>query len=71
MYESFRKLRPGIPLLCLHGRMKQEVRMAVYAQFCEKRACLFSTDVASRGLDFPAVDWVIQVKPLPSGSILF
>ncbi|CAA7394408.1 unnamed protein product [Spirodela intermedia] len=61
VYESFRKLRPGIPLLCLHGRMRQDVRMAIYAQFCEKRACLFSTDVASRGLDFPAVDWVIQV----------
>ncbi|MQL83358.1 hypothetical protein Taro_015822, partial [Colocasia esculenta] len=60
-YEVFRKLRPGIPLLCLHGRMKQDVRMAIYAQFCEKRSCLFSTDVASRGLDFPAVDWVIQV----------
>ncbi|XP_078437017.1 DEA(D/H)-box RNA helicase family protein isoform X2 [Wolffia australiana] len=61
VYEAFRKLRPGIPLLCLHGRMRQDVRMAIYAQFCEKRACLFSTDVASRGLDFPAVDWVIQV----------
>lgn len=48
--------------MCLHGRMKQQVRMGIYAQFCEKRSVLFSTDVASRGLDFnKAVDWVVQV----------
>ncbi|KAG9454060.1 hypothetical protein H6P81_006964 [Aristolochia fimbriata] len=61
VFEAFKKLRPGIPLLCLHGRMKQETRMAIYFQFCEKNSVLFSTDVASRGLDIPAVDWVIQV----------
>ncbi|KAJ7960760.1 RNA helicase [Quillaja saponaria] len=64
VYEAFKKLRPGIPLKCLHGRMKQEKRMGIYSQFCEKDSVsvLFSTDVASRGLDFnKAVDWVIQV----------
>lgn len=61
VFEAFKKLRPGIPLKCLHGRMKQNVRMAVYLEFCEKTSVLFSTDVASRGLDFPAVDWVVQV----------
>ncbi|PSR85340.1 DEAD-box ATP-dependent RNA helicase [Actinidia chinensis var. chinensis] len=62
VFEAFKKLRPGIPLKCLHGRMKQERRMGVYSQFCETRSVLFSTDVASRGLDFnKAVDWVIQV----------
>ncbi|XP_058112217.1 DEAD-box ATP-dependent RNA helicase 32 [Magnolia sinica] len=61
VYEAFKKLRPGIPLKCLHGRMKQERRMGIYFQFCEKRSVLFSTDVAARGLDFPAVDWVVQV----------
>lgn len=36
--------------------------MGIYSQFCEKRSVLFSTDVASRGLDFAkAVDWVVQV----------
>ena len=30
--------------------------------FCSrKEAVLFATDVAGRGLDFPEVDWVIQV----------
>ncbi|KAK4420763.1 DEAD-box ATP-dependent RNA helicase 32 [Sesamum alatum] len=62
VFETFKKLRPGIPLKCLHGRMNQERRMGIYAQFCEKRSVLFSTDVASRGLDFnKAVDWVVQV----------
>lgn len=62
MYEAFKKLRPGIPLKCLHGRMKQDKRMGIYASFCDQRSILFSTDVASRGLDFnKAVDWVVQV----------
>ncbi|XP_020210133.1 DEAD-box ATP-dependent RNA helicase 32 [Cajanus cajan] len=62
VFEAFKKLRPGIALKCLHGRMKQERRMAIYSEFCEKRSVLFSTDVAARGLDFnKAVDWVVQV----------
>ncbi|KAL4619062.1 hypothetical protein ACB092_06G054200 [Castanea dentata] len=62
VYEAFKKLRPGIPLKCLHGRMKQGRRMGIYSEFCEQRSVLFSTDVASRGLDFnKAVDWVVQV----------
>lgn len=36
--------------------------MGIYSQFCEKRSVLFSTDVASRGLDFnKTVDWVVQM----------
>jgi ATP-dependent RNA helicase DDX10/DBP4 len=48
--------------MCLHGRMKQMQRMVVFFKFCEtKHAVLFATDVAARGLDFPTVDWVVQV----------
>ncbi|XP_059633952.1 DEAD-box ATP-dependent RNA helicase 32-like [Cornus florida] len=64
VFEAFKKLHPGIPLKCLHGRMKQETRMEIYSQFCEKDkpSVLFSTDVAARGLDFSkSVDWVVQV----------
>ncbi|KAM5550929.1 DEAD-box ATP-dependent RNA helicase 32 [Rosa sericea] len=62
VFEAFKKLRPGIPLKCLHGKMKQEGRMGTYSQFHEKPSVLFSTDVASRGLNFnKAVDWVVQV----------
>ncbi|GMH20152.1 hypothetical protein Nepgr_021993 [Nepenthes gracilis] len=62
VFEAFKKLHPGIPLKCLHGKMNQEKRLATYSQFCGTRAVLFSTDVSSRGLDFDkAVDWVVQV----------
>ncbi|KAG0562080.1 hypothetical protein KC19_9G116500 [Ceratodon purpureus] len=62
VHEAFRRLRPGIPLSCLHGRMKQMQRMVTFYKYCEaKHALLFATDVAARGLDFPTVDWVLQV----------
>ncbi|KAG6541361.1 hypothetical protein Mapa_017230 [Marchantia paleacea] len=60
--EAFKRLRPGVPVKCLHGRMKQTQRMLVYSSFCEtKHSIMFCTDVAARGLDFPAVDWVVQM----------
>ncbi|PSR76622.1 P-loop containing nucleoside triphosphate hydrolase protein [Coniella lustricola] len=62
VYETFRQLQPGIPLLHLHGRQKQEARLQITQRFtAAKNACLFATDVVARGVDFPAVDWVIQV----------
>ncbi|KYK61354.1 ATP-dependent RNA helicase DBP4 [Drechmeria coniospora] len=61
VYESFRHLQPGIPLLHLHGRQKQVARLEITSRFtAAKQACLFATDVVARGIDFPAVDWVIQ-----------
>ncbi|KAL9271522.1 DEAD-box ATP-dependent RNA helicase 32-like protein [Drosera capensis] len=62
VYRAFRHLRPGISLMCLHAKMNQEQRLRTYSKFCDSRAVLFSTDVASRGLDFnKAVQWVVQV----------
>lgn len=62
VYESFRHLQPGIPLLHLHGRQKQGARLDITAKFAQsKNSCMFATDVVARGLDFPAVDWVIQL----------
>ncbi|KAL4758713.1 RNA-dependent ATPase HCA4 [Aspergillus foveolatus] len=62
VYESFRHMQPGIPLLHLHGRQKQGGRLDITTRFSQaQHAVLFSTDVAARGLDFPAVDWVIQL----------
>lgn len=62
VYESLRRLQPGIPLLHLHGRQKQTARLDITSKFSSsKNSCIFATDVVARGLDFPAVDWVIQV----------
>ena len=61
-YESFRYLNPGLLILSLYGKQKQERRSAMYYQFINTRhVVLFATDIASRGLDFPDVDWVVQV----------
>ncbi|KAK3866320.1 hypothetical protein Pcinc_028142 [Petrolisthes cinctipes] len=62
MYHIFCKLQLGLTVLALHGGMHQLRRMAMYDDFCAKKfAVLFATDVAARGLDIPAVDWVLQV----------
>ncbi|KAI5861973.1 DEAD-domain-containing protein [Durotheca rogersii] len=62
IYESFRHLQPGIPLLHLHGRQKQVARLEITSRFsAAKYSCLFATDVVARGVDFPAVDWVVQM----------
>jgi ATP-dependent RNA helicase DDX10/DBP4 len=62
VYEAFCKLRPGVPLLHIHGKQKQFKRMEIYSRFvASDAAILFATDVAARGLDFPAVHWVVQV----------
>lgn len=62
VYESFRHMQPGIPLLHLHGRQKQTARLEITSKFSSsKNSCIFATDVVARGLDFPAVDWVIQM----------
>lgn len=62
IYEAFCRLRPGISLLALYGTLHQLRRMDIYETFCKKQhAVLFATDIAARGLDFPAVNWVVQM----------
>ncbi|XP_061593376.1 probable ATP-dependent RNA helicase DDX10 [Cololabis saira] len=61
LFRCFCRLRPGIPVLALHGKQPQMKRVEVYRDFSRKqKAVLFATDVAARGLDFPAVNWVLQ-----------
>uniref|UniRef100_A0A8B9IZR5 ATP-dependent RNA helicase n=1 Tax=Amazona collaria TaxID=241587 RepID=A0A8B9IZR5_9PSIT len=61
LFRVFCKLQPGLPVLALHGKQQQMKRMEVYTCFIRKKAAvLFATDIAARGLDFPAVNWVIQ-----------
>ncbi|WVQ95522.1 ATP-dependent RNA helicase DBP4 [Kwoniella sp. CBS 9459] len=62
IFETFRRLHPGLPLMHLHGKQKQPTRLSIFQKFSSsKHALLICTDVAARGLDFPAVDWVIQL----------
>lgn len=43
--------------------------MEVYDQFCRKgNAILFATDIAARGLDFPSVNWVVQMDCPPDAN---
>jgi ATP-dependent RNA helicase DDX10/DBP4 len=63
VFECFRGMQPGIPLTALHGKVKQEKRTLIYMDFLRKKhACLFATDIAARGLDFPDVDWVVSAE---------
>ncbi|ORX95158.1 DEAD-domain-containing protein [Basidiobolus meristosporus CBS 931.73] len=53
-----------IPVLDLHGRQKQQKRTNTFFEFCNaETGILICTDVAARGLDIPAVDWIIQYDP--------
>jgi len=60
--EIFSKLKPGMSVMGLYGTLPQLRRMAIYDNFSAKdSAVLFATDIAARGLDFPKVDWVVQL----------
>ncbi|KAJ1834798.1 ATP-dependent RNA helicase dbp4 [Coemansia sp. RSA 2711] len=62
VHEAFSKIKLGVSLLHLHGKQKQMRRAEIFERFKNAtKAVLFCTDVAARGLDFPAVDWVVQV----------
>jgi ATP-dependent RNA helicase DDX18/HAS1 len=54
----------NIPVVSLHGKMKQNLRTNTFFNFCNAESgVLLSTDVAARGLDIPQVDWIIQYDP--------
>ncbi|CAF1095702.1 unnamed protein product [Rotaria sordida] len=53
-----------IPVLSIHGKQKQAKRTHTFFEFCNaETGILLCTDVAARGLDIPAVDWIIQFDP--------
>ena len=53
-----------LPVICIHGRQKQSKRTTTFFEFCNAdKGILLCTDVAARGLDIPAVDWIVQYDP--------
>lgn len=53
-----------LPVLDLHGKQKQQKRTNTFFEFKNsKHGTLICTDVAARGLDIPAVDWIVQFDP--------
>lgn len=62
IHDLFCRMKPGISINALHGGIHQLKRMDIYNKFRDVRHCvLLATDVAARGLDFPDVDWVVQL----------
>ena len=62
VFETFKRMHPGVPLLHLYGKQKQMTRLQTFNRFTTmQHAVLFATDIAARGLDFPSIDWVVQV----------
>ncbi|PHH86551.1 hypothetical protein CDD83_10060 [Cordyceps sp. RAO-2017] len=52
------------PVLDLHGKQKQQKRTNTFFEFTNaKHGILICTDVAARGLDIPAVDFIVQFDP--------
>jgi ATP-dependent RNA helicase DDX10/DBP4 len=61
--EALCSMRPGLSLMGLWGTMNQTKRVEVFESFDKNTAgaALIATDVASRGLDFRKVDYVLQL----------
>ncbi|XP_042436274.1 DEAD-box ATP-dependent RNA helicase 27-like [Zingiber officinale] len=60
--ELLRYIR--VDCLDIHGKQKQQKRTSTFFEFCKaEKGILLCTDVAARGLDIPAVDWIVQYDP--------
>ncbi|CDR94172.1 DEAD/DEAH box helicase family protein, putative [Babesia bigemina] len=63
VYETFKRLIPAVPMTEWHGKQSQLKRNEQFTRFAAKQnyGCIFTTDVGARGVDFPAVDYVVQL----------
>ena len=65
VHQNSRSSKPksneGPSVYRLHANLKQQERMDAYYKFVSTpNGVLFCTDVAARGLDLPAIDWILQ-----------
>jgi ATP-dependent RNA helicase DDX47/RRP3 len=59
----------GFQAVCLHGKMSQALRLGALRKFrAKERDILIATDVASRGLDIPHVDLVLNYDVPTNGK---
>jgi len=62
--RSQRKVFSNVPLFKLHGSLSKEERAGYIKDFAKGvGGALLASDAASRGLDFPKIDWIIQYDP--------
>ncbi|EFC50712.1 dead box RNA helicase [Naegleria gruberi] len=62
LHTVFKHLPLSVKMFKLAGRMSQGSRREMFEGFTSaKAAVLFATDIAARGLDFPRVDFVLQL----------
>lgn len=61
--EAFRRLRPGVVLRALHGKMKQMKRMAVYYDFCQV-CCAASCFGSSAVVGEPVLRLIQDAAPM-------
>ena len=63
-FDKPKPYKEPVRLFKLHGNMSQKDRADVFKSFKASEAgVLVCTDVAARGLDLPAVDWIVQYNP--------
>ncbi|CAH1397380.1 unnamed protein product [Nezara viridula] len=53
-----------LPVISIHGKQEHKKRTATFFNFCNAESgILLCTDVVTRDLDIPAVDWIVQYDP--------
>jgi len=66
-YSKLLSLFPSLSkqkMYFIHGQMKQKKRNKVIEEYSkESEGFLLTTDVLARGIDFPDVNWIVQIDP--------
>ncbi|EFA08391.1 putative ATP-dependent RNA helicase DDX55 homolog-like Protein [Tribolium castaneum] len=66
--ETFPCVFNDLPVLAIHGKMKEKRKKIIERFKNSPKGLLLCTDVLARGIDIPEVDWVLQWDPPASAS---